>query len=199
MGTGNIRRYLIATDQDIPTDQVKGISRDSKDFLKVFHDGELVYPEDIPKEGKTSLRIQKGKPGQVEKVVKKRRQSPRPSIEILHKAKDLYPKGEGIRVLRALYRYSLFRQKRADKYYNGTATQSGRYYSWGQEWLAKRVGVQRKVIWKWLKRFKADGFICVRYHGYKDRGSSILELAYNEAHRRFLQGINKRRAETFFT
>lgn len=199
MWPGNISRETMATDQEIPTDQVKGVKVGDKGFLKVFHNGELVYPEDIPKEGKDPFRESKGKPGQAEKAVKKRRQRPRPSKEILHKAKDLYPKGEGIRVLRALYRHSLFRQKRADKYYNGTATQSGRYYSWGQEWLAKRLRISRWTVQRWLTRFEADGFICVRYHGYKDRGSSMVELGYNEAHRRILQGINTERAKRSFT
>jgi len=193
MWPGNLTRCIIESGSRIPTDKVKGIKRGSEGFLKELIDGEWKFREDALKEGKTSLRIQKDKSGLPEKEVKKRKRYPTPTKEILHKAKGLYPQGEGIRVLKCLYRQSEYKRVSDNPYYSGTSTRPGRYFSYSQEQVGKRLGIRRMTISLWLTRFKADGFVCVRKQGYPGRGNAILELALNEAHRRILKRITRER------
>jgi len=114
---------------------------------------------------------------------------PTPPKEVLDKCKELYGLGEWKRILRGLHKYSWYRKRNEDKYYPGKSERRNRQYVLGQIWLAKKVGVTWRNLRKWLYRFEADGIIYIVYHGYKDRGASIIELAFTERHRR----MNKRK------
>jgi len=114
---------------------------------------------------------------------------PKPPKEIWEWCTEHYGAGEWKRILRALHRYSLYRKRNEDKYYHGKSERKNRQYVLGQIWLAKKLGINRMTVRKWLYRFEADGIIYVCQRGYIDRGSSIIELAYTEAHRR----LNKRK------
>jgi len=195
MWPGNLRGCLIETGSRIPTDKVKGIPRGQEGFLKELIDGEWKFREDAPKEGKTSREIRKDKSGMPEKAVKKRSRLKPCTRKLLTKAKETYPKGHGCRVLRALWRRSWYGKEGDYKYVSDTRTHSGSYYSYGQEWLAHKLKIRRKTVSCWLKRFEEDGYVYCRYHGYPDRGNSLLELAYNEKHRQILQGKNTGKAK----
>jgi len=114
---------------------------------------------------------------------------PTPPKQVLDKCKELYGLGEWKRILRGIHKYSWYRKRNEDKYYPGKSERRNRQYVLGQIWLAKHTGVTRRNLRKWLYRFEADGVIYIPYKGYKDRGASIIELAYTEAHRR----MNKRK------
>jgi len=113
----------------------------------------------------------------------------KPPQEVWEWCKSHYPWGGWKRILRALHKYSLYRKRNEDKYYHGKSQQKNRQYIRGQVWLAKKVGIPRSKIEKWLHRFEADGIIYVCQRGYIDRGASIIELAFTESHRR----MNKRK------
>jgi len=112
-----------------------------------------------------------------------------PPKEVLDKCKELYGLGEWKRILRGLHKYSWYRKRNEDKYYPGKSERRNRQYVLGQIWLAKHIGVTRRNLRKWLDRFEADGVIYIPYHGWKERGASIIELAFTEGHRR----MNKRK------
>ncbi|MBA7710832.1 hypothetical protein ES703_119780 [subsurface metagenome] len=114
---------------------------------------------------------------------------PTPPKKIWDWCKDHYAWGEWKRILRALHKYSWYRKRNEDKYYHGKSERKNRQYIRGQVWLAKKIEVNRHTIKEWFKRFEHDGIIYVCQRGYIDRGASIIELAFTEAHRR----MNKRK------
>jgi len=109
--------------------------------------------------------------------------------EIIKWCKDRYKRGEWRRILRALHKYCKYRKRCEDKYYPGKSKRQNRQYVYGQQWIAGKIGVNRDTIQVWFKQFEVDGIIYITYRGYKDRGASIIELAYTESHRR----MNKRK------
>lgn len=109
---------------------------------------------------------------------------PKPPQEPWDWCKDHYWAGEWKRILRALHKYSLYRKRNEDKYYHGKSERKNRQYFLGQIWLAKKIGVTRATVEKWLHRFEDDGIIYIPQRGRFDRGASLIELAYTEAHRR---------------
>jgi len=121
----------------------------------------------------------------------KLKKDPRCPAEIMAWCEVEYRHGEWKRVLRALHKYSRYQKRNEDKYYPGKSTRRNRIYAGSQQWLADRLGLSRKTINEWLGRLESAGVVYVCYHGYIDRGASIYELAYNQAHRR----INKQRTE----
>jgi hypothetical protein len=110
--------------------------------------------------------------------------------EVWEWCKSHYGLGEWRRILRGLHKFCKYRKRSDDKYYPGTSERKNRQYVYGQVWLAKKMGVNRKTVVKWLKRFETDGIIYIPYRGYKDpkkkvkRGASICELAYTDGHRK---------------
>ncbi|MBA7686790.1 hypothetical protein ES703_95248 [subsurface metagenome] len=109
---------------------------------------------------------------------------PKPPQEIWDWCKDHYWAGEWKRILRALHKYSLYRKRNEDKYYHGKSERKNRQYILGQIWLADKLEISRKTVEKWLHRFEDDGIIYIPQRGRFDRGASLIELAYTEAHRR---------------
>ncbi len=112
-----------------------------------------------------------------------------PPGEVMEFCKENYRRGEWRRIIRGLHKCCLYRERREDKYYPGKSERKNRQYVWGQVWLAKKLGMDRWTLGKWMKRFEADGVIYYPYKGYIGRGASIVELAYTEPHRR----MNKRK------
>ena len=103
--------------------------------------------------------------------------------KFMAECKARYPQGEAMRILKGLYKYSVYQKRNEDKFYPGKSTRRNRVYVWSQQWLADRLGISRWTVQRWLKRFEVAGIVYVCYRGYKDRGASIYELALNDAHR----------------
>jgi len=114
---------------------------------------------------------------------------PTPPEEIWDFCKAHYLRGEKKKIVRGLHKWHLYRERREDKNYHGKSKRKNRQYVWGQQWLADKLKLHINTIQKAFDKFEADGIIYVCQRGYKDRGASIIELAYTEAHRR----INKRK------
>jgi hypothetical protein len=104
--------------------------------------------------------------------------------EIMAWCKKNYTRGEWKRILKGLHKFCRYKKRREDKYYPGTSERKNRQYVYGQQWLAGKLGMERRTVESWFHRFEADGIIYVPYRGYKKRGASICELAYTEEHRK---------------
>lgn len=113
---------------------------------------------------------------------------PTPPKEIWDFCKAHYQRGEKKKIVRGLHKWHLYRERREDKNYHGKSKRKNRQYMWGQQWLADKLRLHINTIQKAFKQFEADGIIYICQRGYKDRGASLVELAYTEAHRK----INKR-------
>ncbi|MBA7605677.1 hypothetical protein ES703_12811 [subsurface metagenome] len=109
---------------------------------------------------------------------------PTPPKEIWDWCKDHYPKGNGKRIVRALHKWHLYRERSEDKHYHGKSKRKNRQYVYGQQWLADKLGIPRSKIEKWFHIFEDDGIIYIPQRGRFDRGASLIELAYTEGHRR---------------
>ncbi|MBA7497230.1 hypothetical protein ES702_07842 [subsurface metagenome] len=167
----------------------KGLKPSDPGFLTDWTESGLRHP------GEKETQYQEPKPREKEPGPKTKAKVlyfplyPTPPKEVLDKCKELYGLGEWKRILRGLHKYSWYRKRNEDKYYPGKSERRNRQYVLGQIWLAKQIGVNRMTARKWLYRFEADGIIYIPYIGYKDRGASIIELAFTESHRR----MNKRK------
>jgi len=115
---------------------------------------------------------------------KKAAKYPKVPKEIMAWCKDHYPRGEWKRIVRGLHKFCRYKKRREDKYYPGTSKRKNRQYVYGQQWLADKLGIERRTVETWFHRFEADGIIYIPYRGYKKRGASICELAFKDGHRK---------------
>jgi len=171
------------------TKRKKGLKPSDPGYLTDWTASESRHP------GEREIQYQETEPGEEEPGPKTKAKVlylplyPTPPKEIWEWCRDHYTLGEWKRILRALHKHSWYKKRNEDKYYPGKSERKNRQYVLGQIWLAKQIGATRRNVRKWLYRFEADGVIYIPYRGYKDRGASIIELAFTEAHRR----MNKRK------
>lgn len=111
-----------------------------------------------------------------------------PTKDVVEYCKKIYGRGEWRKILKALHRYARYRKRRTDKFYPGKSERKNRQYVYGQEFLARKCGLTRRNIRKWLYRFEDDGVIYYPYVGFRGRGASICELAFCVGHMK----VNKR-------
>lgn len=166
-----------------------GVKRGEPGFLKDWTGSGSSYPDE--KEATCRKKAAGDRaPSKItrHKIVELKKYARVPA-EIMAWCEVQYRHGEWKRVLKGLHKYSRYQKRNEDKFYPGKSTRRNRIYAGSQRWMADRLGVNKMCVNKWLRRFESAGVVYVCYRGYKDRGASIIELAYNDAHRR----INKQR------
>jgi len=82
-------------------------------------------------------------------------------------------------IFRQLYRRSRFGKLRNIPHYPRETKRKGRYYFCGNAYLARICGVHEETVKKVLIDLEEAKLIYIRYHGYKGRGCSIIELPVN--------------------
>jgi len=80
---------------------------------------------------------------------------------------------------RQLYRRSWFGQLREVPHYPRETTRKGRYYFCGNAYLSRITGLDERTVKRVLHWLEEAKLIYIRYHGYKGRGCSIIELPVN--------------------
>jgi len=183
----------MTTNSKMPPKPPKGIQPGEPGFYPDWTGGGGKKIEDGRKLHTEIVRTKRKPRRKADPKARKKGEYRRIPKDILAKAVELYNEGKWRDVLRGLYKYSIYRPRSKDPFYPGTSTRRNRVYPWGQEFLAGKVGIPQTTVWKWLTRFEEDGIILTVYHGYRGRGSSILELAYNDGHRVKNKGITTRR------
>jgi len=183
----------MATDTEIPTKKVKGISPGEPGFARDWTESGGKYVEDGRKLHAEVVHKKRKPRRKADPKARTKREHRKVPKDILAYCKKAHGEGKSLDVVKGLYRFSIYRARNKDKYYPGTSTRRNRVYPWGQEFLAGKLRIERRTIWKWLKRFEEDGIIFKVHQGHFTRGSTIYELAYNEGHRIKSKGRTNRR------
>jgi len=87
-----------------------------------------------------------------------------------------------LRVYRQMYRRSRYGSLQAVPHYPKDTLRKGRYYYCGNVYLARLSGLHKLTVRLILKQLEAANLTYTRYHGYKGRGCSIIELPVNKNH-----------------
>ncbi|MBA7617457.1 hypothetical protein ES703_24772 [subsurface metagenome] len=131
--------------------------------------------------------IGKGRPGPGEKKAvatapEKREKIGRldvPPRDVVKEGKRLQLWACWLVMYRQMYRRSQFKELQKVPHYPRATTRKGRYYFLGVRYLARLCGVDERTVRKVLKDLEAENLIYTRYHGFKGRGCSIIELPVN--------------------
>ena len=102
-----------------------------------------------------------------------------PPLDVVKEGKRLELWACWLPMYRQLYRRSRFRKLKDVPHYPRETTRKGRYYFCGNEYLARLCGLDERTVRKVLKDLEAENLIYTRYHGFKGRGCSIIELPVN--------------------
>ena len=83
-------------------------------------------------------------------------------------------------IYRQLYHRSRFGLLNEMPHYPKKSSREGRYYFCGNAYLARLCGLDERTIKRVLKQLESENLIYTRYHGYKGRGCSIIEVPVNK-------------------
>jgi len=87
-----------------------------------------------------------------------------------------------LRIYRQMYFRSRWGPLQDMPHYPRKTSRTGRYYFCGNAYLARLCGLDEWTVRQILKQLEFENLIYTRYHGFKGRGCSIIELPVNKAH-----------------